>query len=49
MERLMTLNDGFLSKLKRFLADEPRTSHMIVHRLTELGRPFLMRSDLREA
>jgi sucrose synthase len=44
----MSLTAGFLSDLREFLIAEPRTTHMIVHELRELGRPFLLRSDLHD-
>ena len=44
----MTLNAEFIAELVRFLDKEPRTARMMQHQLQELGRPFLMRSDLQE-
>jgi sucrose synthase len=44
----MTSNGAFVNDLRRFLADEPRTTHMFVHQLRELGRTFLLRSDLQD-
>ncbi len=45
----MSLNPGFIDEMGIFLEKEPRTVHMIIHHLQELGRPFLLRSDLRDA
>jgi sucrose synthase len=44
----MNPKTAFATELKTFLAAEPRTTHMIVHNLRELGRTFLLRSDLQE-
>ena len=45
----MSLNSGFLDRFAEFLAREPGTSHMILHRLREIGRPFLLRGELQDA
>jgi len=44
----MNPSPGFITELTDFLEREPRTARMVQHRLQELGRPFLMRSDLQE-
>ncbi len=46
---MSNLENGFLGRLERFLADERGASHRFFHRLQELGRPFLLRSDLQDA
>jgi len=45
----MKVNQGFLKELKAFLAERPHTVHRLLHELQVLERPFLLRSDLREA
>jgi len=45
----MSVNDTFIKNLDTFVRNEPRTVLMLQHRLQEIGRPFLMRSDLQEA
>jgi sucrose synthase len=44
----MTLNSQFIAELESFLEKEPRTARMIQDKLRELGRPFLLSSDLKE-
>ena len=43
----MSLNSGFIDSVSDFLAREPRTAHLIVHRLRELEKPFLLRGELQ--
>ncbi len=44
----MSLNAGFIDDLIAFLEKEPRAVSMIQHRLAEMKRPYLLRSDLQE-
>ncbi|MBE0567247.1 MAG: sucrose synthase [Krumholzibacteria bacterium] len=46
--RTSNLENGFLADLERFLAAEPSGAHRFCHRLQEVGRPFLLRSDLQD-
>ena len=44
----MSIKPAFLRELREFLAAEPSTLHMFLHRLREKERPFLLHSDLRD-
>ena len=45
---MSNLENGFVPELEGFLDAERGAAHRFFHRLTEVGRPFLLRSDVQD-